>query len=219
MSVDAKLREYVEQALGVVDDQGTHGPRLLDDAARLWARVERFIAMHLVHEGLDREALELACYAMQLPNRKGKGPGKGSGRGGATRSTLRDRAEESAELLVGIAGPEVDESLLDRATRILQEMPHRSPMLDEAKLLADAVNLEDFGVIGLIVQTVQLARAGEGVARLAEGCEKREQYGYWDARLKDGFHFEAVRQIALRRLSTTRQLCAILHDELKQDAP
>jgi hypothetical protein len=217
MSVDAKLREYVEQALSVVDDQGTVGPRLLDDAERLWSRIEHFIAMRLVHEGLDREALELACYAMQLPARKGKS--SAAGRGGTARATLRDRAEESAELLVGIAGPDVDESLLDRATRILQEMPHRSPMLDEAKLLADAVNLEDFGAIGLFVQSIQLARAGEGVAQLAEGCEKREQYGYWDARLKDGFHFDAVRQIALQRLHNTRQICAMLADEMKQDKP
>lgn len=215
MSVDAKLREYVEQALSVVDDQGTAGPRLLDDAQRLWERVETFIRMHLVHEGLDREALELACYAMQLPSRRrGKTPGKS-----VSRSTLRDRAEEAAELLVSIAGPDVDEMLLDRATRILQEMPHRSPMIDEAKLLADAVNLEDFGAIGMFAQAIQIARAGEGVAQIAEGCDKREQYGYWDARLKDGFHFEAVRQIALRRLQNTRQICAMLANELKQDAP
>jgi hypothetical protein len=216
MSVDAKLREYVEQALAVVDDQGTHGPRLLDDAGRLWGRVEHFIAMHLVHEGIDSEALELACYAMQLPTRRRGKAGTGKA---AAKATLRDRAEEAAELLVGIAGPDVDESLLDRATRILQEMPHRSPMLDEAKLLADAVNLEDFGVIGLIGQAIQLGRAGEGVTQLTEGCDKREQYGYWDARLKDGFHFEAVRQIALRRLSTTRHICAMLAAELKQDTP
>ena len=213
MSVDAKLREYVEQALNVVDEQGTVGPRLLDDAGRLWRRIERFIAMRLVHEGLDREALELACYAMQLPGRRGKAgaPGKPG------RSTLRDRAEEAAELLAGIAGPDVDESLLDRATRVLQEMPHRSPMLDEAKLLADAVNIEDFGAIGVAVQAIQLARQGEGVLQLAEGCEKREQYGYWEARLKDGFHFEAVRQIALRRLENTRQVCSLLAEELRDD--
>lgn len=218
MSVDARLREHVEQALGVVDDQGTQGPRLLDDAGRLWRRIELFIGMNLVHEGLDREALELACYAMQLPSRRGKGVPT-PGRSGAARATLRDRAEEAAELLVGIAGEDVDESLLDRATRILQEMPHRSPMLEEARLLADSVNLEDFGVTGLILQTIQIARAGEGVTQLAEGCDKREQYGYWDARLKDGFHFEAVRQIALRRLHNARQLCAVLADELKQDTP
>ena len=216
MSVDAKLREYVEQALGVVDDQGTHGPRLLDDALRLWRRIELFMSMHLVHEGIDAEALELACYAMQLPSRRGKGGPSGRG---PTRSTLRDRAEEAAELLVGIAGPDVDEHLLDRATRILQEMPHRSPMLDEAKLLADAVNLEDFGVIGLVQQALQLSRQGEGVIQLSEGCDKREQYGYWDARLKDGFHFEPVRQIALRRLDSARHLCALLAAELREDVP
>ena len=216
MSVDAKLREYVEQALAVVDDQGTHGPRLLDDAGRVWGRVEHFIAMRLVHEGIDSEALELACYAMQLPTRKRHKTASGKA---AAKSTLRDRAEEAAELLVGIAGPDVDESLLDRATRILQEMPHRSPMLDEAKLLADAVNLEDFGVIGLVNQAIQIGRVGEGVTQLMEGCDKREQYGYWDARLKDGFHFEAVRQIALRRLSSARHICATLAAELKQDAP
>jgi hypothetical protein len=92
-------------------------------------------------------------------------------------------------------------------------------MLDEAKLLADAVNLEDFGAIGMVNQSIQVARAGEGVTQIAEGCEKREQYGYWDARLKDGFHFEAVRQIALRRLQNTRQICALLAAELKQDNP
>src|SRR4051794_15065870 len=131
MSVDAKLREHVEQALAVVDDHGTAGPRLLEDAERLWGRVQHFIGMHLVHEGIDNEALELACYAMQLPTRRRSKSGAGKA---AAKSTLRDRAEEAAELLVGIAGPDVDESLLDRATRILQEMPHRSPMLDEAKL-------------------------------------------------------------------------------------
>jgi len=216
MSVDAKLREYVEQALAVVDDQGTHGPRLLDDAGRLWGRVEHFIAMHLVHEGVDAEALELACYAMQFPTRR---RGKSATGKAAAKSTLRDRAEEAAELLVGIAGPDVDESLLDRATRILQEMPHRSPMLDEAKLLADAVNLEDFGVIGLIGQAIQLGRAGEGVTQLMEGCDKREQYGYWDARLKDGFHFEPVRRIAKQRLDHLRQVAKLLEDELSDDQP
>jgi hypothetical protein len=39
MPLDARLRLRLEQALGVVDDNGTAGPRLLDDAVRLWQRV------------------------------------------------------------------------------------------------------------------------------------------------------------------------------------
>ena len=66
-------------------------------------------------------------------------------------------------------------------------------------------------------QMIQLARQGDGVMQLAEGTEKREQYGYWEARLKDGFHFEAVRQIATRRLDHARQAAQMLLAELKED--
>ena len=216
MPLDAKLRQRLEEALGVVDDHGTVGPRLVDDAARLWRRVERFLEMNLVpREGLDLDALELACFALQLPQRRSRTLPTGK----PQRGTLRDRAEEAAELLLGVAGGEAEELLLDRATRLLHEMPHRSPMLDEARLLADAVNLDDFGAVGVVLQIIQLARQGEGPLQLAEGCEARELYGYWDARLKDGFHFEAVRQIAIRRLETTRTVCGLLSAELREDMP
>ena len=216
MPLDAKLRQRLEQALGVVDDHGTAGPRLVDDASRLWRRVDHFLSMGLVpRDGLDLEALELACLSLQLPTRRTRTLPTGR----TQRTTLRERAEDAAELLLGIAGGEVDELLLDRATRLLHEMPHRSPMLDEAKLLADAVNLDDFGAVGVGLQIIHLARQGEGVVQLAEGCEARELYGYWDARLKDGFHFDAVRQIAVRRLENTRTVCGLLSEELREDMP
>lgn len=216
MPLDARLRQRLEQALGVVDDHGTVGPRLCNDAARLWRRVERFIGLDLVQsEGLDTEALELACYSLQLPLRRSRTLPTGK----PQRGTLRERAEEAAELLLGVAGGDADELLLDRATRLLHEMPHRSPMIEEAKLLADAVNLDDFGAVGVALQVIQLARQGEGPLQLAEGCEARELYGYWDARLKDGFHFEAVRRIAVRRLENTRTVCALISAELREDAP
>jgi hypothetical protein len=64
---------------------------------------------------------------------------------------------------------------------------------------------------------VQLCRIGSGVAQVAEGLEKREQYGYWNARMKEGFHFEAVRAIAEQRLEHTRRVTALLLKELKED--
>jgi hypothetical protein len=214
MPLDAKLRQRLEQALGVVDDHGTVGPRLMDDALRLWGRVGRFIDMNLVgREGLDLEALELACYALQLPQRRSRTLPTGR----QQRGTLRERAEEAAELLLGVAGGEVDELLLDRAARMLHEMPHRSPMIDEARLIADAVNLDDFGAVGVALQLVLLARQGDGLIQLTEGCEARELYGYWEARLKDGFHFEAVRQLAVRRLENSRTVCGLLSNELRED--
>jgi hypothetical protein len=90
-------------------------------------------------------------------------------------------------------------------------------MLDDARLLADAVNLQDFGAAGLVSLSIQLARQGAGVGQVAVACEKREQYGYWEARLRDGFHYPAVRQIAQRRLARWRQIAELLRDELSED--
>jgi hypothetical protein len=207
--------QRLQRLLGVVDDHDTPGPRLLDDAARLWRRVKAFLASGLIDPGVDPDPIELACYALQLPLRTRK-PQPGGRLG---RTSLKDRAEQAAELLVSQLGEEVDETLLDRTTRLLQELPQRAPMLDEARLLADAVNLDDFGLTGLIVQVIQLARQGDGVAQVADGCEKREQYGYWDARLRDGFHFESVRAIARRRLDHARAACNMLREELSEDGP
>lgn len=212
MPLDGKLRRRLELALAVVDEHGTVGPRLTDDAARLFRRIERFAAMNLFAGGIDLEALELACYAIQFQARRPRSIVGGR----PARTSLTERAEEAAELLLSL-GDEMDEQLLDRTTRILREMPHRSPMLDEAKLLADAINLDDFGIVGLLQQAIQATRQGDGLVQMTAGLEKRELYGYWDARLKDGFHFEPVRQIARRRLDNTRHVVMLLLAELRED--
>ncbi len=216
MPVDKKVKIILERALRALDDAPSPGPRLVDDAARLWGRARKFVDMGLVGtSGVQLDALELACYSVQLPLRGGKN----TVRGKLGRTPLRDRAEQAAELLVGLVGDQADESLLDRTTRVLHEVPHRQPILDEAKLLADAINLEDFGVVGLFVQSIEIARGGDGVLQVSDGIDKREQYGYWDARLKDGFHFEPVRKIARQRLEHVRQVAKLLKKELDEDTP
>ena len=221
MPLNAKLRKRLEEVLKVVDDHGTVGPRLADDAARLWGRVRQLLDLGLLPApwgGPERDALELACFALQLPLRHPRPPAPGRVR----RATLRDRCEEAAELLLLELGALVGEGLLapgllDRATRILRETPHRSPVLDEAKLLADALNLEDFGLTGVVRHAMQLPGLGQGLAQLADGLAKRDEYGYWDARLNDGFHFAPVRDLALRRLDHARQAAALLRAEMEED--
>lgn len=214
-AVESKLMRKVHDALIVVDDHDTQGPRLLDDAQRLLRRIDRLIRMGAIVAGMDLQALELACYALQLPMRHKIGAG--ASRLGVM--NIRERCEQSAELLVMQLGADVTEALLDRTLRILQETSQRSPMLDEAKLLADALNLEDFGVAGLFRAQILLSLGGGGVDQLLQSILKREQYGYWEARLKDGFHFEASRQIAKSRLEATRAAIKLFTDDLDSDGP
>jgi hypothetical protein len=213
--VETKLRQRLTRALAVVDEHGTRGARLMDDADRLWRRCVALLDLKLVEGEADRDALELACYAMQLPMRSSQNLPSGK----LGRTNLRDRTEQAAELLVGAVGQDVPEELVDRVTNILLAMPHRKPASEEAKLLADAVNLDDFGLIGVITRAIQLGRQGDGVNQVHEGNEKREQYGYWEARLKDGFHFDPVRKLARERLASARQVAKLLADELGGAVP
>jgi hypothetical protein len=188
----------------------------MDDADRLWRRVQALLKLGLIPSAsADVDALELACYALELPMRSSSNLPAGK----LGRTNLRDRTEQAAELLVGAVGNEAPEELIDRATNILLAMSHRNPASEESKLLADALNLDDFGVIGFVTRTIQLGRQGDGVDQVAEGNDKREQYGYWDARLKDGFHFDPVRKLAQQRLENARKVAKLLSDELGGNVP
>jgi hypothetical protein len=206
MGVDSGLLALLTGLLGTLDDQEEIGPRLAADAQRLWRRLQSFLAMGLLTTRVDESSLELACYALQLPIGKGQNLGK-----------LRQRCEQAAELMVGLLSDQMEEHVLDRVSRLLLETPLRKPRLDEARLLADAANLDDFGITGFVVQAAQFGLLGQGVAEISLAWDKREQYGYWEARLKDGFHFEPVGRIARRRLEQARQIISMLNAELTED--
>jgi hypothetical protein len=213
MPLEGELKHRLERALAVVDDHGTRGTRLLEDAQRLCARVKRLIEKGVIPAETDPTPMEVCCFALQLPLRATRTTVTGK----LGRTNLRERAEQAAEMLVGLVGDTGHEALIEEATQLLIQVHQRGPVSDQAKLLADALNLEDFGVAGLVQQAVVLARQGAGVMQVADGCEKREQYGYWEARLKDGFHFDPTRAIARKRLEHARKTAALLLGELKED--
>src|SRR4051794_24796551 len=121
--VEQKLRQRLGRALGMVDEHGTPGPRLLGDAQRLWRRVQALLQLGLISPDADTEALELSCYALQLPMRSAENLPAGK----LGRTNLRDRTEQAAELLVGAVGNDAPEEFIDRATNILLAVPHRIP--------------------------------------------------------------------------------------------
>jgi len=212
MPLEDQLQRRLEARLTniVVPDPG--GPRLVDDARRLLALTRAIAPLSpaSVLSTTDHDAIAVVCYAVQLPFCT---PGPATiGKLGVT--PLRERCEQSARLLVEQLGETIDESLLDRAVRVLLEIPEKSPVQDEARLLADAINLEDFGVSGVLIQAARLATIGRGIRLVLEAFDQRERYGYWDARLHDGFHFESSRQLARQRLTAARQTVAALKQEL-----
>lgn len=214
MASIAQWQQKLQRALQEPDSLGVRPKRLLDDAQRLWARVRRLLAMDLAPPDADRPAMELACLAIQLPMRETRVQATGR----TERTNFRDRAQFASELLLGLADEQDEDDIIASVSRILIQLPQKQPVLPEARVLADAINLEEFGATGLAVAAVQMSRAGDGLSAIVESFTKRDAYGYWDIQLKNAFHFEPVRQIARRRLAATRQAVQLLKTELDEDA-
>lgn len=213
MQVDGELKQLLERSLCTQDSRDPAQSRHVQEARRFCARVGALVKRGVVPTDTDVKTLELACLALQLPLRGFVQPGK------VTRSSLRDRAEQAAETLVSLAANHrgAADPALDQTVQLLQQVYQRHPDGELAMLLADTLNLEDFGVSGLVSLAVATGRQEGTVVQVAEGCVKRDQYGYWEARLKDGFHFEPVRQLARKRLEQARKVAALLVAELKED--
>ena len=199
--LDTRLRRLLGEALT---------PPSADEAGRLWERVLKLCGMNLVSEPIDRAALELACAALFLPAGEPPDPDAPD-----PTPRLRDRAERSTFALVNVVGGTADDSLLDRTIRVLREIPERPPVLDEARLLGDAISLGDFGVIGLLA----MARDADALGQVVERWTTREAYGYWRARLNNSFHFREVRAVARRRYQHGRRAIEMLREELAEDRP
>ncbi|MBC7785545.1 MAG: hypothetical protein H7144_17055 [Burkholderiales bacterium] len=188
-------------------------PRLAADAARLTRRVRALARLSLTNGTPNDAALELACYALQLPMRQATLAAGGK----YGQFNLRQRSEQAAELLVSRFSGDIDEKLLDETTDLLTNLPAKSPRSDDARLLADAVNLDDFGIVGLFNSCVTMAVQGHGTEALIDGAKKRDAYGYWESRLRDSFHFPQVRAIAVKRLAAARKLVAQVEAELAEE--
>ena len=218
MALDSRVLTQLRKSMSAGEDAAVRrdGARQATEVAKLVDRVHKLIALTGISPagGLDLDSLDLACHALHLPPRRGRSAPDGR----AVRSSLRQRSEDAIEMLIRVAGKEVGEELLERTARLLREMHHRTPSLPEARVLADAVSLDDFGAVGLLRLAVETGRRGGNLLDVADGIDKRIQYGYWEARLKEGFHFSQTREIARRRLEHSKQFAQMLRGELAEDS-
>jgi hypothetical protein len=102
---------------------------------------------------------------------------------------------------------------LDMVVQILREHRQRDAKLPEARLLADALSMEEFGLIGLWNQNRQFHASGKSLEQLLKLWKAQHDYGYWESRLRDGFHYEATRRAARERLAQMKGIYERLQRE------
>jgi hypothetical protein len=162
----------------------------LDRAMRVIRCMERLAPM----AGERMERLDLAKVAALYAGvaQNVAGPGRA-----ADDEAYGDAAELASDQLKELL-PAND---LDIMLRILQEHRQRDTKMPEAKLLADALAMEEFGLIGLWNQNRQFHASGKTLEQLLKLWKAQHDYGYWESRLRDGFHYETARRAARERLS------------------
>ncbi|MBU0718240.1 MAG: hypothetical protein KJ749_08335, partial [Planctomycetes bacterium] len=77
-------------------------------------------------------------------------------------------------------------------------------------IVAEAENLDEFGLQVLWPLIRRGAQDGKGIEAAIGTWQRRKEYQFWTARLADSFRFAPVRELAERRLAAFDQMMAEL---------
>jgi HD superfamily phosphodiesterase len=106
-------------------------------------------------------------------------------------------ADWMAERVAGQVGP----GIIHLAARIIRQINNRRTDLVEARILADAENLDEIGVHGISLMIRKICAEGRTLGDIISLWQRQQEYNYWPARIRDGFHFETTRRLAKARLA------------------
>ncbi|MDM8009010.1 MAG: HD domain-containing protein [Phycisphaerae bacterium] len=100
--------------------------------------------------------------------------------------------------------------VVERAMATIRQSSNRRTRLVEAQILADADNLDQIGP-PFIDQIIRKCRwEGKTLEQILTTWQRQEEYKYWEARVNESLHFEAVRAIGRRRHEALRQFMTSL---------
>lgn len=124
-----------------------------------------------------------------------------------------DHREVSASLMERSLGDLVRSDSLARASRAIRSLDQRDIEGIEGKIIADAENLDEFGVVSLWTTIRRGALDGKAIQGVIDRWHRRKEYHFWSARLNDSFHFQAVRAVAKKRLAILERTMRELEEE------
>jgi len=110
-------------------------------------------------------------------------------------------AEDSAAVLESRLADILSPERLRRAARAVRTLHERDVETIEARIVAEARALEEFGLVSLWPTIRKGLLEGKGVQAAIDTWRRKHEYHFWPARLKDSFRYEPVRELARQRLA------------------
>jgi HD superfamily phosphodiesterase len=203
-----ELEPIIEIARGVLIGRSPLGKDdtfLFDHSLRVMGVAERLTKCREVRSWrLDRFSLSVAALFHQAATVRLDEERRTSTVYAAATMSAEDVKEYSAEL----AGDRLQGKLAVRQLELVQDIIRHahdaSVALPEAKILSDADSLDDIGALGVWRDLRRAVLEGRAVEEAIRAWERREQYGYWQTRIRDAFNLTTARLMAESRLAAAR---------------
>ncbi|MFO0839056.1 MAG: HD domain-containing protein [Phycisphaerae bacterium] len=99
----------------------------------------------------------------------------------------------------------IPSDVLRLAVEAIRQCNERSTSLIESRVVAEAENLDEIGLLHTLRQFRQHQAEGRPLEQLVQGWQRQQQYQFWEARINDTLRFTASKQLARQRLATVEQ--------------
>lgn len=203
-----EIEPIIEIARGVLVGRsplGRDDAFLFDHAMRVMRVADRLATCREARAWrVDRFALSVAALFHQAAVVRLEEERRSSTVYAAATMSAEDVKEYSAEL----AGDRLDGKVPARQLEAVQEIIRRthdaSIDVPEAKILSDADSLDDIGALGVWRDLRRYVLEGRAIEDAIRAWQRREQYGYWQARVRDAFNLVTARRLAESRLAGAR---------------
>lgn len=194
---------------------GPDDPTLWEHSFRVMVNAEQIAQLPaLSSEQIDRDALRAAAlyheagWAVQVASRQMR-----------RRQVLsRPTSDVQHELAAGMMASSLQGMLparsLARACDAIRGLNDRRCETIEAHILSDADNLDQMGPLGFLQGLRRDLAMGRELAQVLETWQRQQEYRYWEARIRDGIRFQAVRELAWQRLETMRPFMQALAEHV-----
>ena len=99
---------------------------------------------------------------------------------------------------------------LETAGMLIRQLNDRHVRAIEAQILADADSLDDIGNLSLWSTIRRHTFEGKAIETTLQTWKRQREFRFWEARIRESVRFEAVKQIAFRRLKHIDQFMSML---------
>ena len=214
------IRRIAEQILTIPTPAGTMDKWLWDRAERIVRNIERICQLGEIAGAnlpIDMFCLTAAGLLADagLAARANASPNKAS----VVAADLSDDEfrDFSAQIVSEKLAGAIDSAKVDKINQIIIQAGSRDGGTTEAMILSDARSLDDMGAVGIFNEFRRYLACGKGLSDVLANWQRKLDYGYWDARLKESFRFDSVRQLARKRYCSMEHFMKALAKEHSAD--